>query len=177
MPPKTVALIGAVCLTAGWLLASLLAPPVAKLQALPERRAPRAENTPDAPQAFQEQLQLRLRQAPTAPVPRRNPFVFGSRDRSSAPGEPAARDSSSDRGPEPAAGEAPQTTSPLFALSGIGVTETPQGEVFTAVLSDGNTVHLVKAGHTVGGYTVLEVTENSITLADAAGAQHVLRMR
>src|SRR4029078_12926060 len=41
MPPKTVALLGAVCLTTGWLLASMLTPPVAKLQSLPQSRTRR----------------------------------------------------------------------------------------------------------------------------------------
>jgi hypothetical protein len=48
--------------------------------------------------------------------------------------------------------------------------------VHTAVLSDGYTVHLVKAGDTLGGYRVVEVTESSVTLADADGAAYVLRL-
>jgi hypothetical protein len=48
--------------------------------------------------------------------------------------------------------------------------------VHTAVLSDGYTVHLVKAGDTVGGYRVVEVTETSVTLAGADGAAYVLRL-
>ena len=67
MPPKTVAVLGAVCLTTGWLLASMLTPPVAKLQSLPERRtASAAAAASDPPAAFTEQLHLKLQQAPAA---------------------------------------------------------------------------------------------------------------
>src|SRR5262245_29627046 len=80
MPFRTVALVGAVCLISGWLLASGLTPPTANLQALPERRAPdRASATP-LPAAYSEQLKLKLDRLPAAPVPRRNPFVFGGRE-------------------------------------------------------------------------------------------------
>ncbi len=173
MPPKAVALVGAVGLTTGWLLASLLSPPVAKLQALPERR-PSQPATNDPPPAFSEQLHWRLQQPPLAPTSRRNPFVFGTRERSmrSKAGQPAR-----DEAPavEPPAADA--VAGPPFWLSGIGVSHTPQGEVRTAVVSDGEYVHVVKTGATLGGYRVLEVTDGTVTLADAAGVQFVLRLR
>jgi len=49
--------------------------------------------------------------------------------------------------------------------------------LLTAVLSDGNTVHLVNAGQTIAGYKIVTVTEDSVTLADAAGQQTILRLR
>ena len=143
MPPRTVALIAAVCLTTGWLLASMLAPPVAKLQALPERRAPQHRHAePSAP--FTEQLQLRLRQAPLPPVPRRNPFVFGTA---------RGRRDTTMTASAGAGGGADRTSrvGPTFTLSGVGVSDTAGGPLHTAVLSDGNTVHLVKAGDTMAG--------------------------
>ena len=178
MPPKTVAVLGAVCLTTGWLLASMLAPPVAKLQSLPERRAAARSAAPAAePAAFTEQLHLRLQQAPTAPVPRRNPFTFGSAPRAaSLKGAPAAS-AAQDGGSAPVVETAPVPTGPIYALAGIGATQTGDAVTFTAVLSDGNTVHLVNAGQTVGGYKVVTVSENSVTLADAQGAQTILRLR
>src|SRR5215210_9399281 len=57
MPPKTVALLGAVCLTTGWLMASMLTPPVAKLQSLTDRRNARpAAAVHEQAAAFTEQL-------------------------------------------------------------------------------------------------------------------------
>jgi hypothetical protein len=171
MPPRTVAVIGAVCLTTGWLLASLLTPPVARVQSLPERR-----QTPTPAEAqqlapYSEQLHLKLRQAPIAPTPRRNPFAFGTQERVSETRATAT---------EPPR-DAPITTpappvGPIYSLAGIGVKKTPEGAMHTAVLSDGRAVHLVKAGDVIGGYKVIEVTESSVTLAEPSGVQHVLRL-
>lgn len=55
--------------------------------------------------------------------------------------------------------------------------DTANGPIHTAVLSDSHTVHLLNAGDLIGGYRVLEVNENSVTLADASGARYVLRLR
>ena len=62
---------------------------------------------------------------------------------------------------------------PPYTLSGVAVS----GDVRTAVLSDGATVHLVTAGQTVGGYSVVAVADDSVTLADAAGERFVIRLR
>ena len=62
---------------------------------------------------------------------------------------------------------------PPYRLSGVAIT----GDERTAVLSDGSTVHLVTAGQTVGGYSVVSVADDSVTLADAAGEQFVIRLR
>lgn len=178
MPPKTVAVLGAVCLTTGWLLASMLAPPVAKLQTLPERRSSRPAATAVEPTAaFAEQLHWRLQQAPVAPVPRRNPFTFGGKTRSSAgvAGQPAA--AAVPAGAAPVLEVAPVPSGPIFSLAGIGSTSSADGVLLTAVLSDGNTVHLVNAGQTIAGYKIVTVTEDSVTLADAAGQQTTLRLR
>ena len=174
MPPKTVVLIGAACVTTGWLLASMLTPPIANLQDLPQRRPTVPEQRVEgvvntAP--FTERLHTLLRQAPPPPVSRRNPFAFASRQRvdmvAATPAEPA-------RSLEPQA--APVIAGPRFTLSGIAATEGPNGPTHTAVLSDGTTVHLVKAGDSIAGYRVVEVTESSVTLADADGARQTLRL-
>ena len=174
MPPKTVALIGAACLTSGWLLASLLTPPVANVQSLPERRPnTRPVNAQDA-EPFVEPLRLRRSAAVIAPSPRRNPFVFNTRMRVNDD-EPRVSPAAAPLLTEQPAAVAP--VGPIYALSGIGVSETPQGVVRTAILSDGATVHLVKVGETVGGYTVVEITDVSATLADSAGTRSSLRLR
>jgi len=172
MPLRTAALIGAVCLTVGWLLASLLTPPIALVQGLPARSVQPAPADVAAIAPLAEQLDFKLRHAPQAPAPRRNPFTFGTRTRSAAPSTPTRVPAPVDDTPV-----APAIVGPMFSLSGIGVREMPSGPVHTAVLSDGNTVHLVKAGDTIGGYQVIDVTETSTTLADAAGTRYVLRLR
>ena len=172
MRPKVVALIAASSVSLGWLLASVLVPPVAKLQVLPDRperqqAPPRDETT----RTYSEQLQLKLQQAPAPPVARRNPFLFGTRTTTPAATAPP-RDRESVVPAEPAL-VAPVVTSPALRLSGIGST----GDVRTAGISDGRTVHLVKVGETVSGYEMVEIAEETVTIADASGAQWQLRMK
>jgi hypothetical protein len=172
MRPKLVALIAASSLTIGWLLASVISPPVAELQVLPERPARRAATESEAaPTPYTEQLHLRLQQAATMPVTRRNPFVFGSRT-SEAPKPNLERRAAEPEAPPVEAPAAPVVTGPALRLSGIGSTS----DVRTAVISDGRTVHLVKVGETVNGYAVVEISEDSVTIGDASGAQWKLRM-
>lgn len=176
VPPKTLALVGAVCLTIGWLLASVLAPPVAKLQTLRERRATLPVAAADeTPSAFAEQLHWKSQQAPLAPTTRRNPFIFGSRTRALDPTTLAQ----APRGEAPIVERAVETpvVGPTYSLSGIGVSETTTGQVRTAVISDGSTVYVVKVGDSIGGYHVAEVTNDSVTLTDASGVQSVVRLR
>lgn len=175
MPPRIVALLGAVCLTTGWLLASIVTPPVARVQSLPERRNAPSAGDDATPAPFSEQLRWRLQQAPAAPSPRRNPFVFGERTTSPSL-VPLARQTP----PAAAVSDVPAgfaVVGPGVSLSGIGVTGTPDGDLRTAVLSDGMTVYLVKTGQSVVGYTVTEVTEGSVTLTDRAGTPYVLRLK
>jgi hypothetical protein len=171
MRPKLVALIAASSVSVGWLLASLIVPPVAKLQGLPARVESRpAPQVDDATTPYTEQLNLRLQQAPLAPVPRRNPFVFGARTATPRPSLAAAP-----REPEVAEAAippAPVITGPRLRLTGVGST----AGVWTAVISDGVTVHLVKVGETVNGYAVVEIREDRVTIGDASGAQWTLRM-
>ena len=168
MPPKTVAVVCAVSLTVGWLLASVLTPPVARLQSLPERRAESAPAAIDQG-SFSEQLTLKLRQPPAPPQPRRNPFVFGARE------ERGGRQLADAAPPMPIA--PPQPVGPSYKLSGIAFNETTQGVERTAVVSDGASVHLVKAGDVIGRYNVAEVTDSSVVLTDASGGRFVIRLR
>jgi hypothetical protein len=176
MPPKAVALIAALCLTTGWLLASVLIPPVARLQALPERRSARPMTTTPSPPPYSEQLKLRLKEAPLPPTPRRNPFQFGSQQRATAP--TSAGPSQTARAVEAEAPvAAPAAVAPPFLLSGVAATETAAGPIRTAVLSDGITVHLVKVGDSIRGYSVAAVTDDAVTLVSAAGTRHILQLR
>jgi hypothetical protein len=175
MRPKVVALVVASSLTIGWLLASVVSPPVAKLQVLPERTERRAPAQGDAVATpYTQHLHLKLQHAPLPPVPRRNPFVFGSKQ-VSAPTKSAAE--ALERGSEGVASGAMETplpivTGPSLRLSGIGST----GGVRTAVISDGRTVHLANVGGIVNGYSIVEISEDAVTIADASGAQWKLKM-
>jgi hypothetical protein len=173
MPPKLVALIAAAAFTTGWLLASIVSPPVAELQELPrrEREAPPPRPDPAPVTSFAEQLQLKLRAAPSPPVPRRNPFVFGRTEAEDA----APRDAALPDRPMEAAPAVP--TAPALQLAGIGSSKTDEGMVHTAVISDGHTVHLVKVGESVLGYTVTAITDESVAIVDAAGTERVLRFK
>lgn len=153
MPLRTVALVAAVCVTIGWLLAATLTPPVARLQSLPDRQPRQASE--QAP--FTEQLNLRLRDAPPPPTTGRNPFSFGERARR----EPTAPAVVTDVAAGPPAAIDVPPSGPAYQLSGIGIT----GDVRTAVLTDGRDVHIVKVNDAIGVYTVVEITESTVTLA------------
>jgi hypothetical protein len=176
MRAKHVALIAAAALTTGWLLASVVSPPVAELQVLP-LEADRADAPPteSSTTPYTEQLHLKLRSAPQPPVPRRNPFAFDSSRQSRTNVDVSAaprREAPAVESPQP-----PIVTAPTLRLSGIGSTNSPAGPVWSAVISDGGTVHLVMVGESVTGYTVVAITEDSVTIADAAGAQWKLRLQ
>ena len=151
----------------GWLLASTLSPPIARVQSLPER--PSAVAAAAAESAFDTQLRLRLEQLPEPPRTRRNPFSFGTRaaapraDRAAAPAAPTPLD------PAPLAPPAP---APSLSLAGIGVS----ADGLTAVLTDGHAVIIVKPGDHVGGSRVADITEQHVTLVDDAGRARVLRL-
>jgi hypothetical protein len=119
-----------------------------------------------------------LQEAPLAPTPRRNPFVFGAAVRMA---EPVAIDSNKTHEPAPQAAldMSPVAAAPIMplTLSGIGVTNTADGVVRTAVLVDGAAVHLLRVGQAAGGYTVTAITDDTVTLADASGVATTLRLR
>ena len=155
MPLKTVALIAAVSVTIGWLLAAMLTPPVARLQSLPERQVRPAVAAESAP--FTELLNLRLREAPLPPASRRNPFTFGARERTALP----PRITTEPELPPAVHGPQPVPIGPVYALSGIGIT----GDVRTAVLTDGENVRVVKVEDVIDRFTVVEISDSSVTLA------------
>jgi hypothetical protein len=162
MPPRRVALVAAVCVTVGWLLAATLTPPVARLQTLAEQRPAVASEAPP----FTERLNLRLREAPSPPTTVRNPFSFGTRVRNLPP---VAENERTRLDSEPVApvAAAPRQPSFAYSLSGIGIA----GDVRTAVLTDGEGIRIVKVNDTVADYTVVEITDSSVTLESGATRQ------
>jgi hypothetical protein len=181
MPPRTVTLVAAACLTTGWLLGSLISPPIAELQVLPERTPPRDPRASEpVTTAYTDQLHFKLQQAPLPPTPRRNPFVFGTTPRATLAAPTSRTDAPRDSQSAPediSVPAAPVAIGPRLALSGIGSTDTPSGAVLTAIISDGQTVHLGKVGEVVAGYSIVEIAEDAVTITNAAGARWVLRLR
>ncbi len=171
MSLKTVSLVGALCLLAGWLMASLVLPPVASLQSNPppaERRPSTAPASAEAPYA--ERLRLKLREAPAAPRPRRNPFTF---ERVTPARVGADTLTSGIADPSPVVVEGPTIT-----LAGIATATRADGVDRTAVLSTDGDVVLARVGDmVVGGYRVMRVDEDAVTLADAAGRELILRLK
>lgn len=170
MPPRTVAALGALCLLIGWLLASTLAPPVASLQSRPARQVRPAATAVGADVV--EPIQLDVPRATAAlppPAPRRNPFFYGREPALPGPARPAAATALS----APDAINALPPAGPRLTLAGIGVS----GAQRTAVLADGDRVRVVAVGDAAAGYTVVEITDSSVTLADAGGGRLVLRLR
>lgn len=151
MTPKHVAFVGAICILVGWLLASTLTPPTARVQSLPERPAPRRESA-EAP--LTEQLHLRLNEVRPAPANRRNPFVFAGRDRD------RVDESVTSVTPVEAVAVEPRVAGPPFVLSGIGIS----GDTRTAVLASGDDVRIVAVDDAIDGYTVAEITNHTVTL-------------
>lgn len=176
MHPRTVSLIAALCLTGGWLLGSVVSPPTASLQSGPVGGNPPIERADQPAHPYTKRLEVRLDQAPQAPVPERNPFRFGDR--------PAEPDGETD--PQPDAGEIgpfdiPEValpTGPVFSLSGMAASDEDGQTVRTAIVSDGRTVYYVKAGGTLpGGVTVSRVEETFIVLTSPDGTTRTLSFR
>ena len=166
MSQRNVAFVGAVCVIVGWLIASTVSPPVARVQSRPPVRNPPAPAADDASPT--PQVRLDARPSSSTPEGRRNPFVFAARaTRETSPGAPA------DPPVEPELSPASAATGPSFVLSGIGVS----GDTRTAVLTaTGADVLLVKVNDTIDGYTVTEISESSITLT-RDGETFVLRFK
>ena len=154
MQPRHVAFVGAICVIVGWLVASTVTPPVARVQSRPPERPALPEPLQDT--QFTEQLQLRLRQLPPSPVSRRNPFVFAAREPANT-ARTAAEPAVTLRTADPT----PLQAGPAYVLAGIGIA----GDTRTAVLTTtGDDVRIVKVNDVVGEFTVAEITERAVTL-------------
>lgn len=159
--------LGALALVSGWWLASLGGPQIARERA--NDRSDRPATAVHDASAFTERLRRGLSSAPGAPSPRRNPFLFGTRE----PAPPAERPLPVDL-PPPVV----QPQSPAITLAGIATTDTPDGPVRTAVVSGAHGVALVKAGDVLPtGLVVVRVGEDHIVVADAAGTETILRLK
>lgn len=180
MQPRTVALVAALTLGAGWALGERFGTGAGDRRAgAPESSGPRPLGVERSapPAAFTERLHRKLDQLPSPPRATRNPFVFGA-SRGPATGTPAL----------PAPAPVPDAPSrdgvvaaplgPTFTLSGMAATGQGAAVEYTAIVSDGAGLHFVKRGDPLpGGYTVIAVAETTITLRDSSGSERTLRLR
>lgn len=175
MRPRTLVLIGALSLAAGW-TAGTTSSPATQDAAAERRTGPRPLDVEPAKGGpYTEQLRQKLKEHPRSPIPGRNPFVFGSRH---APPALVRRAEMSAAAPEPDAGPA-LAASPfaMFRLSGVASTRKDGAVVLTAILIDNETMVLVKAGDRLsGGHSVLRIEEQAVVIADAAGVEQVIRL-
>jgi hypothetical protein len=182
MQLRTAALIGVLGLGLGWAAGTRMpADGAGDAQQGRRSQGPRplgvGQSVP--PQAFTEQLRLRLERQPKAPRPSRNPFVFGAR---SAPAATAPSGSVPRTTPPPvdAVPNVPDAPRPgsEFRLTGMAGTQGPDGPEFTAMVHDGRTLLFVRQGDTLpGGFEVVDVQESSVTIRDSAGGDRTLRLR
>jgi hypothetical protein len=171
--PRLVGVVGASCLLAGWLLGSTLRPPVALTQA----PAPRVAPEPPLPRLDIPSVAARrerLAAAMAAPSPGRNPFAFGEARRPAAARVTAGPPPTELAPPADAPVPPPP---PAWTLVGVAVDQAGDGERITAILSNGQDVHLAAAGAVLpGGYAVVRVAPDHAVLQDAAGAERVVRL-
>lgn len=160
-------LSSALLLGGALLLASYINAPAAPTPApapiAPEALAAIDAMAPLAADAAQEveRLRARLSAVPEKPVARRDPFTFGAAKRPS-------RRAEAERPVEPSAppvDESPVIEWPtLVAL----LTDHAAPAALTAVLAAGDSVEMLKAGDTIGGFQVTDVTATSVELRHIA---------
>lgn len=168
---RSIGLLVATALAAGWLGASLTqpAPPAQSASVAPARR-------PAAPRPVPRADKLReLLASPPLPSRGRNPFVYGPRT------APAARDHQQHGNEIVAPAQPPampaEPPAPIFKLSGIASDNENGTPVLTAIVIDNGAMVFVKTGDKLSnGYSVVRVDELSVTIVDAAGITQTLRL-
>lgn len=166
--PSALLLGGAVLLTS--YISAPAAPTPAPVPASAEEIDAIVELAPLAGDVSQEAERLRARLAvvPERPAPQRDPFSFGSAPR-------RARKETTAPTPEP--GEPVIAPAPAIAWPKLVALLTEKDGV-TAVLAVGDAVEMLKAGQTVGGFLIREVTSTAIEVvhvATSAAARLALR--
>ncbi len=173
MAPRTVLLIGALSLTAGWLMGSSASSSRQEAQASRQPSGARALGTSPTPAPLTRQLREKMDAQPSrTPMAGRNPFVFGAR----RPAGVARHVDEPMAAPAPLA-PPPEPPAPLFRLSGIASSQVDGGAVLAAIITDNGTLAFVKTGDKLSnGYTVARVDEAGVVIADAAGVTQTLRL-
>lgn len=178
MAPRTVLLIGAISLAAGWLVGTSTSSSRQDAPAARERSGPRPLGGAATVAPLTRQLRERLDAQPVrTPSPGRNPFVFGARQ----PAAAARGRETSVAAPEmtaPAPAPFPsEPPPPQFRLSGIASSQQDGTTVLTAIVNDNGTLAFVKTGDKLSnGYSVVRVDDTAIVIVDAAGITQTLRL-
>ncbi|MBY0495419.1 MAG: hypothetical protein K2Y23_14500 [Cyanobacteria bacterium] len=167
---RSVGLMVATAVAAGWLGASLTQPePPAQSSSLSTpRRSIESRPVPRADKLRE------LLATPPLPSRGRNPFVYGPR-------AATARDHQQ-HGNEAVASapgvEVPMAPpAPIFKLSGIASNQENGAAVLTAIVIDNGSMVFVKTGDKLSnGYSVVRVEEMSVTIVDAAGVTQTLKL-
>jgi hypothetical protein len=168
---RSIGLLVATALAAGWLGASL-AQPAPPAQSPTMSNARRSVATGPVPRA--EKLR-ELLAAPPQPSRGRNPFVYGRRTAPSARDHQQHGDEAVAPPSAPAMPLAPPP--PIYKLSGIASNTENGAPVLTAIVIDNGSMVFVKTGDKLSnGYSVVRVDEMSVTIIDATGITQTLRL-
>jgi hypothetical protein len=160
----------ATAVAAGWLAASLMQPDAPAQSSSPAGVRRSVEPRP-VPQA--DTLRARMVQPPQ-PNRGRNPFVYGSRTRSTRDHQQHGDETVVPVAPPP---EPVAPPLPVFKLSGIAANNENGAAVLTAIIIDNGAMVFVKIGDRLSnGYSVIRVEELSVTIADASGVTQTLRL-
>ena len=177
MAPRTVLLVGAISLTAGWWVGTWTSTASSQPDAAAARQqsGPRPLGSSANPAPLTRQLRERLdAQPPRTPATGRNPFVFGSRGPASAARQ---RDEPMAAPTAPAPSMPPEPPAPLFRLSGIASSQVDGAPVLTAIINDHGALAFVKTGDKLSnGYSVVRVDDTAVVIVDAAGVTQTLRL-
>jgi hypothetical protein len=172
--PRTMLLVGALCLGAGWFAGSVNTPQAEDPYAPRVRTGPRPLGSQAPPAPLTRHLRERMDEKPRSPLPGRNPFVFGQR--------PAFSGSRGRRASEPEPPPPPPPmpeipVGPVFKLSGIASNKVDGAIVLTAIVNDNGSLAFVKPGDALSnGYKVVSVDEISVVIVDASGVTQTLRL-
>ena len=175
LTPQTVLLIGALSLTAGWLVwTSTSSNQNQDASAARQQSGPRPLGSAANVAPLTRQLRERLNTPPPrTPLVGRNPFVFSTR-------RPATIIRQTGESLPPS--EAPFPLSftpppPQFKLSGIASSHEGGATVLTAMVNDNGTLAFVKSGDKLSnGFSVVRVDDTGIVIVDAAGVTQTLRL-
>jgi len=177
MPLRTVMLLTALALAGGWYLGTVAGPASSRTAGSGQPSGPRpigVEGWAPAP-PFNERLERRLANRPRSPRPTRNPFVFQSAPSRYIASNPAGGEQVPDANGSDAV--TPMPRGPVYSLSGIAADKEGDETVWTAMVTDGAQLHFLSVGDSLpGGFTVVGITESTVTLADESGGQRTLEL-
>jgi hypothetical protein len=177
MDLRTVVLVGALGLAAGWVMGGRDAVTPQARATVSRGPRPIGVETPAIPTASTRDLRRKLERQTEHPRPSRNPFVFASRRPTTVGDAPRVASETAAPASESPAEPLPEPAGVAYQLAGVASSDEGDTLVRTAIVSGGPALLFVKQGDTLpGGWTVAEVDGASVVLVDGAGSQRVLRL-